>query len=529
MHVRRWSRWGAWAAAVMLLLPQRADACPFCQATQATFAQEFEQSAVVVIAEQVDPVAPAADGAAEGAPNRPLDLSDVKKAKFRIREFLKGGERLPGTTQIEVLYFGAKPAGTPFLIMGIEGKITEENASPVKLRDIRERDDPNKAPAPKPKPTTALVPDDLNWSNPITLTPHTAAYFRKLVKLPADPAERLKFFIDYFEDPEDLVSTDAYNEFAISKYETIQQIKDAYPREKLLAWIKNPQIFPSHRRQYLSLLGVCGKPEDVAMLEEMIRNVSSSEATRQALDALIACYMKLAGPNSIDLVERQFLANKNAPFSETYMAVMAIRFHGEQEKIVPKERLLKGLRHVLQRAELADLVIPDLTRWEDWGALEELVTLFKTADKKTTWVRAPIFNYLRVCPLPEAKKHLEELAKLDPETYKWAAVYGAFRPGQNPATVPAGEKTDASGTAAPAATKPAAPPSGEARTFDPGPDPRFFPRGSRVAAEAAPPAPNGLWGDFRENVRRGFDWRLGGMLLGVAGLYLIRRSLPRPA
>ena len=37
----------------------------------------------------------------------------------------------------------------------------------------------------------------------------------------------------------------------------------------------------------------------------------------------------------------------------------------------------------------------------------------KTADKTTTWVRAPIFNYLRVCPLPEAKKHLEELAKLD--------------------------------------------------------------------------------------------------------------------
>ena len=52
--------------------------------------------------------------------------------------------------------------------------------------------------------------------------------------------------------------------------------------------------------------------------------------------------------------------------------------------------------------------------------LEKLVSLFKNSDDKTSWVRVPVINYLRRCPLPEAKVHLKELEKLDPEAVKRA-------------------------------------------------------------------------------------------------------------
>ena len=54
------------------------------------------------------------------------------------------------------------------------------------------------------------------------------------------------------------------------------------------------------------------------------------------------------------------------------------------------------------RPELADLVIPDLSRWEDWTVMDRLVELFEKADDESNWVRVPVINFLRACPLPEA-------------------------------------------------------------------------------------------------------------------------------
>jgi hypothetical protein len=81
------------------------------------------------------------------------------------------------------------------------------------------------------------------------------------------------------------------------------------------------------------------------------------------------------------------------------------------------------MRLMLDRPQLADLVIPDLARWEDWSVMDRLVQLFKDANDDSIWVRVPVVNYLRACPLPEAKKHIEELAKIDPDAVKRASNF----------------------------------------------------------------------------------------------------------
>ena len=65
-------------------------------------------------------------------------------------------------------------------------------------------------------------------------------------------------------------------------------------------------------------------------------------------------------------------------------------------------------------------VIPDLAAWEDWSQIDRLGTLCKEADEKTSWVRVPVINYLRACPLPEAKERIKELELVDPEAVKRA-------------------------------------------------------------------------------------------------------------
>jgi len=360
---------------------QRAAACPFCSAVSLTFSEEINNSQVALIAKLVQlPPRPAGDAAANNS-------LDVAKAKFEVIKILKGEEALGKTRTIETVYFGDSPLGSTFLIMGID-------------------------------------PPMINWGTPIAITERGQAYVTKAMELPKDGSDRLVFFQDYLEDSDEMLARDAYDEFAKTPYAGVIGLKDRMKHDKLIEWIKSPQIPVSRRRLYLTMLGVCGQPQDLPLLEEMIR--SKDRQTKGALDALVAAYLTLKGPDGMPLVEDLYLKNKDAEYTDTYATIMALRFHGTEEKIIPRERLLVGIRMMLDRPQLADLVIPDLARWEDWSVMDRLVELFKKADDESSWVRVPVINYLRACPLPEAKKRIDELAKLDPETVKRANTFFPF-------------------------------------------------------------------------------------------------------
>ncbi len=153
---------------------------------------------------------------------------------------------------------------------------------------------------------------------------------------------------------------------------------------------------------------------------------------RAGLDAMIGCYLTLTGPKGMPIVEELFLKNHQAEYADTYAAIMALRFHGTETKIIPRERILEGLRYMLDRPQLADLVIPDLARWQDWSQLARLVQLFKDADEKSSWVRVPVVNYLRACPKPEAKEYIKELEKIDPDAVKRANTFFPFGASASP-------------------------------------------------------------------------------------------------
>jgi hypothetical protein len=370
--------WCLVASAMPIGIAQPARACPFCAAVSLTFSEEIANSKVAVIAKLVQ-LPPRAQGAA--AQNSSLD---VAKAKFEVVTILKGEEVLGKSRTLETVYFGDSPVGATFLIMGID-------------------------------------PPTINWGTPIAISERGVEYVTKAVTLPKEGPDRMAFFQDFFEDKDDMLARDAYDEFAKMPYAGVHALKDRMKHDKLIEWIKSPQTPVSRRRLYLTMLGVCGTEQDLPLLEEMIR--SKDRQTKGALDALVAAYLTMKGPDGMTLVEDLFLKNKDAEYTDTYATIMALRFHGTEEKIIPRERLLAGIRTMLDRPQLADLVIPDLARWEDWSVMDRLVDLFKNADDESSWVRVPVINYLRACPLPRAKERIDELAKLDPDTVKRANTF----------------------------------------------------------------------------------------------------------
>lgn len=371
------------------LLPAVARACPFCSAVSLTFAQEIAQSEAAVIARLVEPPPAAA--------LLPTAEGPLPKGKFAVVEVLKGGELVDAVghmgddaTPVETILLEEKPVGSLYLLMAVE-------------------------------------PPKLVWSSPVPVNERAVKYIRKLANLPEKGPDRLAFFQQYLEDEDDALARDAYDEFAVAPYEDVKGLEDRMDATQLLGWITNPKVQTNRRRLYATMLGVCGTKSDAKAIERILasEDLDESEAeVRSGLDALIACYVTLTGPEGLDLIDRLFLdrGDRDVPFTETYAAVMALRFLGEESEVVPRDRVIASLRLLLAEPKLADLVIADLARWQDWSVVDRLTELFETATADNIFVREPIVNYMRACPGPAAVAALKKLETIDPDAVRRAAT-----------------------------------------------------------------------------------------------------------
>lgn len=365
--------------AVAVAQPAQAVECPFCSAASQTLRQESLTMDVVAIGSLVS------DGR--------LDIDG--NATFVIERILRGESLLEKGQKIEANYFGPGKNDKKFLLLGVD-------------------------------------PRNLVWSSPLPLSADAEKYVQALQSLPEDPVERLEFFQQYFEHPDSLLARDSYDEFALAPYEDVKKLKSKMHREQLMEWIRDPQISPDRKRLYYTMLGICGTEADAVEFESMIR--SKDPDKRAGLDALIAAYLMLRGEAGLALIDEQFLGNRKASYPDVYSSVMALRFHGTESDRIPKEAILKSMRQLIEAPDLADLVIPDLARWGDWSQIERLTELFKKSNDDNSWVRVPVVNYLRACPLPEAKERLKELELIDPKAVKRAST---FFPIPAPAAQPA--------------------------------------------------------------------------------------------
>lgn len=323
---------------------------------------------------------------------------DIPMARLAIHRVLKGEDALAGQKTIATVFFAEAKPGEAFLVMGVD-------------------------------------PRQLSWSTPLRLNDRQQQYISQIVALPPEGPLRLAFFQEYLEDSDQMLARDAYDEFATTPYSVVKQLKPHLNRARLVAWIEDPQVSVSNRRLYLTLLGVCGGPEELPMLERRLQ--STNPQSRSGLDALIACYLTLRGPEGVELIEKLYLTPQPDSTSETYAnvyaAIMALRFHASEEVVIPRARVIQAFVSLLDHPAYADIVIPDLARWEDWSHLDRLVALFKSADVETSFVRLPIVAYVRACPRPEALQALDELKRVDPETVQRSF---AFFPAPPPKTPP---------------------------------------------------------------------------------------------
>ena len=259
-----------------------------------------------------------------------------------------------------------------------------------------------------------------DWGSPKEITPKAVSYLRGLNSLPKEGPHRLEYFLSFLQHSDELVATDAYNEFAEATLDEIVALSDKLDRGWVIDQLRDVSL-PVHRRRLCwTFLSQCGIASDAGLFDELLSHRESDATFNPGMDAAIACYISLRGQDGLARIERDYLANSDAGYTDCFAVVSAIRVHGTELKVLPREQLAAALHHLLERPELSDLVIPDLARWKDWSVIDRVVKLFEEATEEQSFIKSSVVLYLKTCPLPAAARALDRLRVIDAKAVQQA-------------------------------------------------------------------------------------------------------------
>jgi len=359
----------------LIFVPAPAEGCSICSSISPTLCDEIAAAELAALVRYES--TPEVGGG--------VTSPDAYKSEFQIEDVFKGAEIL-GTTRIaRVLFFPGENAqkGDRYLV---HGNLVENDAGTQRV---------------------------IQWTTPIAISPAAIAYLIKMQALPPTGLERLICAKDYLTSPEKMLRRDAFDEFGKAPFETLHKLKPNLDADVLLDRIEDPKTSENMRKLYYTFLCICGRPEDLPTLKTKMEEEKLQPTG--SLSAIIACYLSLAGAEGLSVVDEMFLRHKDTNADRTWgAAITALRFHGQEANVIDRAHVVAVFRNTLQLPQLGARILSDLARWEDWSVLDQVSELFVDAEGDTLWIREPVVRYLLACPLPEAKKQLSRLQRLDP-------------------------------------------------------------------------------------------------------------------
>lgn len=313
------------------LAASAARCCPFCSAPSLTLAEQMAQADAAVLVQWV-------------GGKKATDKS-AGETVYEIRQIVRNHKNeLKVEDRVTLPRYRESKVGDLFLLVGSKGVTIE-------------------------------------WASPLEVTETSFNYVAQSPSPEVPVVKRLSYYVKFLEYPDPMISNDAYGEFANAPYADITQLSDKLPREKIRGWITNPQTPQTRMGLYGLLIGLCGTDEDAKVLEKKI--LEKTEDFRLGIDGLMSGYLLLQGDKGLSVLDDNKLRNRDIPFSETYAAMQALRFMWRYaEGRIEKPRLRASMRILLDRPELADLVIADLARWKDWEVQDRLMDIYVSSITK---------------------------------------------------------------------------------------------------------------------------------------------------
>ena len=326
--INAWKLSAAVTAVAFLMTTAGASAarcCPFCSAPSLTLAEQMAQADAAVLVQWVG--------------GKKATDKTAGETVYQIKQIVRNHKNeLKVDGKVTLPRYRESKVGDLFLLVGSKGTTIE-------------------------------------WASPLEVTETSFNYVAQAPSPEAPTTKRLEYYVKFLEYPDQMISNDAYGEFANAPYADITQLADSLPREKIRGWITNKDTPATRMGLYGLLIGLCGNADDAKTIERKI--LEKTEDFRLGIDGLMSGYLLLTGDKGLSVLDEHKLKNRDVPFSETYAAMQALRFMWKySEGRIEKSRLRASMRILLDRPELADLVIADLARWKDWEVQDRLMALY---------------------------------------------------------------------------------------------------------------------------------------------------------
>jgi len=385
-------------AFLLLLAANGLRACPFCLSPPMTLVEEIATSDLVIIVELLK-----------------FDIIHVGKADapistVRIREFLQGTELTAKCDRLKIgqaftvrqeiagapgdlfLLFGSLASSSPaaestFATDTDVSQPISPNSGAIALARLETADD-----APKQvQRTSLLIPELISWNSSTPVSREAIRYIKNAPAQGVPQAQRLPYYLSFLENPDPLLSIDAWAEFANSTYDDVKAIRTRLPQQKLREWIADPMMSPERLGLYGMMLGLCGNADDAAFLEAQIGVIpptgkDENQFFRYGTDGLMGGYLLLTGVDGLKFLEQTRL-KPDVPVESVHAAMQAIQFVWSYENdLIPQSRLKSSMRRLLSNNAFRSIAIINLTRWKDWECWPQLEQLFddkRLADRAT--------------------------------------------------------------------------------------------------------------------------------------------------
>lgn len=398
----------------------KASACPFCLSPPQTLAEQVSRADITLIAELVR--------------FRVHDGGTRPESTLRIREYLHGASIAATRRELAIgqaIVIAAEATGKPgdlFLMYGTlpenpaqmasstfaaediptnPGATDESEGSPGGVVTADLKMDSMEGAGGEIQKTSLIIPAWISWNETLAITADTVRYMKQMPANSYPQTKRLEYFIPFLEHSEALIAIDAWAEFGNSSYQDVVSNRDLLPRDKLRGWIADPQMSPERLGLYGMMLGLCGTAEDSAFLLEQMRDksVKPEEATaapqmrfRFGAEGLMGGYLLLTGESGLDQLEQTLLVPADVPDTACHALIQALQFMWSYENdLISPDRICKTMRMMLGRESMREIAITNLSRWEDWSTLPQLMQMFAGECSGDRSTQRAIIQFAQTC------------------------------------------------------------------------------------------------------------------------------------